>query len=157
GPVAAVFGDQRAGDIVAIVRPLLDRVGRRHRVAAAIKQHAGEQARLANSGTGIALGGVARELRLNRVPQHLVHARQVFAGMRSCAVDDSAWRRAVLKYQVERTARERLAADAATRRARPSLTFDAVGFKLVLQQPDRAQLGITAEDRANGFRLAVDD
>src|SRR5499427_4833096 len=90
GPVAPVFGDQRAGDIVAIARALLDRVGRRHRVAAAIKQHAREQARLARSGARVALGGVARELRLNRVPQRLVDDRRVFAGVGLSVVNDLA-------------------------------------------------------------------
>src|SRR5215469_4201978 len=134
------FGDQRARDIVAIARAVLDRVGRRHRVAAAIKQQAGEQARLANSGTGIALGGVARELRLNHVPQRLIDDRRVFAAMGSSGVNDFAEIRAVLQDQVERAAREWLAADAATRRARPRLAFAAVGVELLLQQPDRAEL-----------------
>ena len=95
-PFGAVFGDQRVRNIVAIARALVDGVGRRHRVAAAIKQHAGEQARLANSGTGIALGGVARELCLNRVPQRLIDDRQVFAGMGSSVVNDFAEISAVL-------------------------------------------------------------
>src|SRR5215471_17103233 len=157
GPVAPLFGDQRAGDIVAIARAVLDRVGRRHRVAAAIKQHAGEQARLANSGTGIALGGVARELRVNRVPQQLIDDRWVSAGMGSSVVNDFAEISAVLQDQVERTARERLAADAATRSARPRLAVDAAGIELLLQQADRAEFGIAAEDEANEFRFIVDD
>src|SRR5215469_10584938 len=75
------FGDQRARDIVAIARAVLDRVGRRHRVAAAIKHQAGEQARLVSSSAGVALGGVARERRLNRVPQRLIDDRGVLAGI----------------------------------------------------------------------------
>src|SRR5215469_9823759 len=75
------FGDQRARDIVAIARAVLDRVGRRHRVAAAIKHQAGEQARLVSSLAGVALGGVARERRLNRVPQRLIDDRGVLAGI----------------------------------------------------------------------------
>jgi hypothetical protein len=43
GPVRLSLGDQRAGDIVAIARALCDRVGRRHRIAVAIRHHAGEQ------------------------------------------------------------------------------------------------------------------
>src|SRR5947209_2168459 len=39
GPLALIFGDQRAGDIVAVARALLDRVGRRHPVAVAVEQH----------------------------------------------------------------------------------------------------------------------
>ena len=55
-----IFGDQRAGDIVAVARALLDRVTRRHRVAVGVEQHAGKQARLASPHGGPALGGIAR-------------------------------------------------------------------------------------------------
>jgi hypothetical protein len=44
----------------------------------------------------------------------------------------------VLQHQIERTAREWLAAAQATRCARPQLALDAAGVELVLQQPDRA-------------------
>src|SRR5262249_50715222 len=53
-------------------------------------------------------------------------------------------------------ARERLAASDAARGARPCLAVDAAGIEIILQQPHRAEFGIAAEDRANGFRLAVD-
>src|SRR5215470_8958235 len=43
------------------------------------------------------------------------------------------------------------------RRARPRLAVDAAGFEFFLQQPDRAEVGIAAEERANRFGLAVDD
>src|SRR5207248_6105100 len=49
GPVALILGDQRARDIIPVTRALLDGVGRRHRVAVAIEQQAGEQAGLASS------------------------------------------------------------------------------------------------------------
>ena len=80
-------------------------------VAVAIEQHAGEQARLASSCAGVALGGVAGELCLNRIPQRLIDDRRVFAGMGLPLVNDLAEIGAVLQYQVERTAREWLAAD----------------------------------------------
>src|SRR5215469_8211170 len=38
-----------------------------------------------------------------------------------------------------------------------ALAVDPAGIELILQQPHRAEFGIAAEDRANGFRLAVDD
>src|SRR6516165_2483218 len=72
-------------------------------------------------------------------------------------VNDLAPIDAVLQYQVEPTAREWLAADAATRSARPSSGYDPADFELFLQQPDRAEFGIAAEDQAYEFCLAVDD
>src|SRR5215472_14150290 len=157
GPVAAVFSDQRAGGIVAVARALLDRVGWCHRVAAAINQHAGEQARLARSGAGVVLRGVPGELGLSRSPQRLVDDRRVFAGVGLSFVDDLPEIGAVLQDQVERAARERLAASDAVRSARPRLAFDPSDVKLLLQRPHRTEVGIAAEDGANGFRLAVDD
>ena len=81
----------------------------------------------------------------------------VFPGVRLSFVDDLAEISAVLQDQVERTARERLAASDAARSARPRLAVDPAGIEIILQQPHRAEFGIAAEDRANGFRLAVDD
>jgi len=72
-------------------------------------------------------------------------------------VNDLAEIGAVLQYQVERTARERLATDDPTRSTRPQLALDALRFKLRLQQPHRAEFGITAKDRAHDLRFAVDD
>src|SRR5215469_9968629 len=63
----------------------------------------------------------------------------------------------VLQNQVERAARKWLAALAPTRGARPGLTIDPAGFELLLQQPDRAEFGIAAEDRAHDLRLAAHD
>src|SRR5215472_15193710 len=63
----------------------------------------------------------------------------------------------VLQNQVERAASERLAADEATRSARPRSAVYPSGFELVVQKPDRAEFRIAAKDRANNFRLAVDD
>src|SRR5215472_13442942 len=99
--------------------------------------------------------GVARELRLNCVPQQLIDDRRVFAGVGLSFVDDLAEIGAVLQDQIERTARERLTANDAVRSARPRLAVDAAGLEPLLQQPHRAEFGIAAEDRANGFRLAV--
>src|SRR5215469_1498136 len=56
------FSDQRARDIVVVARVLLDRVGWRHPVAVAIKQHPGEQAGLASAGASVAPAAVAGEL-----------------------------------------------------------------------------------------------
>ena len=60
---------------------------------------------------GDALGGIAGELHLNRIPQRLIDDRRVFAGMGLALVNDLAAIDAVLQNQVERAARERLAAD----------------------------------------------
>ena len=49
-PLGLIFGDQRPRDIVVVARTLLDRVGRRHAVPVAIKQHPGEQAQLVCAG-----------------------------------------------------------------------------------------------------------
>src|SRR6516164_280712 len=72
-------------------------------------------------------------------------------------VNDLAAIAAVPQHQVERPAREWLAADLPTRGARPRLTFASLGFELFLQQPHRAEFGIAAKDPAHEFRLAVDD
>src|ERR1700752_3302729 len=72
-------------------------------------------------------------------------------------VSDLAEIGAVPQHQVERPAREWLFADQATRSAGPRLAFPAVGFELRLQQPNRAEFGMAAKDRAHDFRLAVDD
>src|SRR5712675_388698 len=71
-PLDLIFGDQRAGDIVAVARAFLDRVARRHPVAVAVKQHAGEQAGLTRSYAGVVLGGIAGKLSLNRIPERLI-------------------------------------------------------------------------------------
>src|SRR4029077_17424152 len=48
GVLIPIVREQRAGDIVAIARALLDGVAWRHPIAVAIKQHASEEARLAS-------------------------------------------------------------------------------------------------------------
>ena len=78
-PLGLIFGDQRTRDIVAVARAPFDRIARRHPPAVAIKQHPGEQARLAGAGAWVALGGMAGELRLNRIPERLIDDRRVFA------------------------------------------------------------------------------
>ena len=108
-------------------------MGRRHAIAVAVKQHAGEQARLASARAGVALGGIGCELRLDRIPQRLIDDRRVFAGMGLPLVHDLAAIEAVLQDVIQRSAREWLAANAATRSARPRLAFDLPSFELVLQ------------------------
>src|SRR6516165_11682652 len=100
---------------------------------------------------------MADQLRLHRLPERVIDDRRVFAPMGLALVNNLAAIDAVLQYQVERTARERLAADAATRSARPGPGYDPPDFELFLQQPDRAEFGIVAKDRAYEFGLAVDD
>src|SRR5947209_13205048 len=63
----------------------------------------------------------------------------------------------VLQHQVERAARKWLTSNRATGSARPRFALDAAGVELLLHQPDRAEFGIAAEDRAHDLRLAVDD
>src|SRR5208283_849459 len=106
---------------------------------------------------GVALGGIAGEPHLNRIPQRMVDDRRVFAGMGLSLVNDLAAIGAVPQHQVERPAREWLTADHPTRSARPRLAFPSLGFELGLQQPHRAEFGIAAKDRAHDFCLAVDD
>src|SRR5215469_15806688 len=115
------FSDQRARDIVVVARALLDRVGRRHAVAVAIKQHPGEQAWLGRAGAGVALRGIADELRLHCLPERLVDDRRVFARMGLALVNNLAAIDAVAQHQVERAAREWFAADHPTRGTRPRL------------------------------------
>jgi hypothetical protein len=73
------------------------------------------------------VGDLLREL------QRLIDNRHVFARMGLTLVNDLAAIKAVLQHQVERPARERLAADHPTRSARPRLAFPALGFELLLQ------------------------
>src|SRR5580700_1005371 len=98
---------------------MLDCMARRHAVAVAIKQHAGEEAGLARSSAALAPGSIAGELLLNGIPQWLIDDRRVLAGMELALVNDLASVNAVLQHQVERAARERLAADKAPGNARP--------------------------------------
>src|SRR5467141_926404 len=132
-------------------------MARRHPIAVAIKQQAGEEARLTMSCACATLGGVAGKLRLNRIPQRLIDDGGVLTRMGLLLVDDLASIDPVLQHQIERAAGEWLAASQATRCARPELALDAAGVELVLQQPDRAEFGIAAKNEAHGFRLAVDD
>src|SRR6516162_8147224 len=100
---------------------------------------------------------MAGELRLHRLPERLIDDRRVFAPMGLALVNNLAEIDAIAQHQVERPAREWLAADAATRSARPGSGYDPSDFELLLQQPDRAEFGIAVEDRAYEFCLAVDD
>src|SRR6266404_8158387 len=132
-------------------------MARRHPIAVAIKQQAGEEARLTMSSACVPLGGVASKLCLNRIPQRLIDDRRVLTRMRLLLVDDLASIDLVLKHQIERAAREWLAASQATRCARPELAPNGAGVELVLQQPNRAEFGIATKNEAHGFRLAFDD
>src|SRR5260370_38150090 len=104
-------------------------MARRHPVAVAIKQHAGEQAGLVISCARIPLGGVAVKLSLDRVPQRLIDYRRVLARMELALVNYVAEIDAVLQHQVEGAARERLSADAGAGKARPRPSFLAPPFQ----------------------------
>src|SRR5271169_7253241 len=132
-------------------------MARRHPIAVAIKQHASEEARLARFSVIVALGGVAGNLGLDRIPERLIDNRLMFARIGLSVVNDLAPINAVLQHQVERTAREWLTRFETTRGAHPQLALDAPGLQLVLQQPDRAEFGIAAKNEAHDFRLAADD
>src|SRR6267142_5785210 len=132
-------------------------MARRHPIAVAIKQQAGEKARLTMSCACVPLGGVAGKLCLNRIPQRPIDDRRVLTRMGLLLVDDLASVDPVLQHQIERAAAEWLAAAPATRCAGPQLALNAAGVELVLQQPDRAEFGMAAKNEAHGFRLAFDD
>src|SRR5438132_4614154 len=123
-------------------------MARRHPIAVAINQQAGEEARLTMSRACVPLGGVAGQLCLNRIPQRLIDDRRMLTRMGLRLVDDLASVNPVLQHQIERTAREWLAAPQATRCAGPQFALDAAGVQLVLQQPDRAEFGIAAKNEA---------
>src|SRR5271165_1058494 len=157
GVARPIFGDRRAGDVVAVAGALLDGMARRHPTAVAIKQHPGEQAWLLRVSGRLALGRVAGELGLDRIPEQLIDNRLMFATIGLFVVNDLAPINAVLQHQVERPAREWLARFETARGAHPQLALDAPGLQLVLQQPDRAEFGIAAKNEAHDFRLAADD
>ena len=90
GGLGPIFREQRAGDIVAVVRAHLYRMARRHPIAVAIKQHAGEEAGLVISYARVPLGEVAGKLSLDRVPQRLIDDRRVLARMELALVNDLA-------------------------------------------------------------------
>ena len=119
GGLGPIFREQRARDIVAVARAFLAGMARRHPIAVAIKQHPGEEARLARSSAASVPGGIAGELLLNGIPQRLIDDRRVFAGMELALVNDLAAIGAVLQHLVERAPRERLPADEAPGSARP--------------------------------------
>jgi hypothetical protein len=50
----------------------LERMARRHPIAVAVKQHAGEEARLARSSVIVVLGGVAGKPGLDCIPERLI-------------------------------------------------------------------------------------
>src|ERR1700746_3607301 len=95
-------------------------MARRHPIAVSIKQQAGEEARLTMSRACVPLGGVAGQLCLNRIPQRLIDDRRVLTRMGLLLVDDLASIDPVLQHQIERAAREWLAALQATRGAPPA-------------------------------------
>src|SRR5260370_5204539 len=145
GPLGPIFRDQQAGDIVAISRALLDGMARRHPIAVAIKQHAGEEARLPSLSAIVALGGIADKLGLDRMPERLIDNRLMFATMALLGWNDLTPINAVLPHHVERAAGEWLPTRDAARGARPQLALDAPGFEFVLQQSYRAEFGIAAK------------
>src|SRR6267142_1395023 len=65
-------------------------MARRHPIAVAIKQQAGEEARLTMSCACVPLGGVAGKLCLNRIPQRLIDDRPVLTRMGLLLMDDLA-------------------------------------------------------------------
>src|ERR1700726_3760207 len=132
-------------------------MARCHPVPVAIKQHAGEEARLPSFSAIVVLGSVAGKLSLDRIPERWIDDRLMFAKIRLLVVNDLAPVNAVLQHQVERTAGKWLATRDPARGARPQLALDAPGLQLVLQQPDRAEFGIAAKNKAHDFRLAFDD
>jgi len=103
---------------------LLDGMARCHPVPVAIKQHAGEEARLLSSSALVALGGVAGELGLDRIPERLIDDRLMFARMGLFVMNDLAPVNAVLQHQVERTAGEWLPTRDAPRGAGSQLALD---------------------------------
>src|SRR5437899_8310054 len=121
-------------------------MARRHPIAVAIKQQAGEEARLTSA--CVPLGGIAGKLCLNRIPQRLIDDRRVLTRMGLLLVDDLASIDPVLQHQIQRAADEWLAAAQATRCARPQPALNAAGVELGLQQPDRAEFGIAAKNEA---------
>ena len=73
---------------------------------------------------------------LHVVPKRLVDDGFMLARIALALVDDLAPIDPVLQHQVERTARQRLAAIAAAIGGCPDLADDAGGIKLLLQFPD---------------------
>src|SRR6266446_4133911 len=107
-------------------------MARRHPIAIAIKQHAGEEARLPSFSSFVALDGVTGKLGLDRIPQRLIDDWLMLARIRLLVVNDLAPIDAVLQHQVERTAGEWPATRDPARGAGPQLALDAAGFQLVL-------------------------
>src|SRR6266446_3658432 len=108
-------------------------MARRHPIAVAIKQHAGEEAGWASFPAIVALpGGVAGELGLDSIPERLIDDRLVFAKMGLFPVNDLAAIDAVLQHQVERAASKWFPTRDAARGARSQLAPDAPGLQFVL-------------------------
>jgi hypothetical protein len=80
---------------------LLDGMARCHPVPVAIKQHAGEEARLRSFSAIVVLGSVAGKLRLDRIPQRLIDDRLMFAKIRLLVVNDLAAIDTVLQHQAK--------------------------------------------------------
>src|SRR6202040_3039341 len=101
------------------MRAHLYRMARRHPIAVAIKQQAGEEAGLVSWCGRVPRGDVAGKPSLDRVPQRLIDDRRVLARLELALVNRLASVNAVMQHQVERAARKRLAADGAPGNARP--------------------------------------
>src|SRR6266404_9378314 len=128
GGLSPIFRDKRAGDVIAVACVLLYCMARRHPIAVAIKQHADEEARRASFSAIVALGGVAGELGLDRIPERLSDNRLMFAKIGLFVVNDLAAINAVLQHQVERTTGEGLPPRDAARGAGPQPALDAPGL-----------------------------
>ena len=102
-----------------------------------------------------ALDAVLDEGGLHLVPQRLVDDRIVLAGIGVILVDDLAAIDAVLQHQIERAAGDRHAARCIAEAVEPGLADDAGRVEFLLECTNRFQLGIAAEDMADGVGLGL--
>ena len=94
--------DEAAGDVVAIPRCLLDRVGRRHGFGTGVEDDAGQQAWFQGFVAFPPLHPVLFETALHSSPQIFIDDRCVFSRKRFALVDDLAPVDSVLQHEVKR-------------------------------------------------------
>jgi hypothetical protein len=149
---------QRCRDVVAVSPASLRGMGRRHPVAVAIEDQARQQARRLGAHRQGALSPIGGELLLDDLPKFWRDDRLVLAGVDLALVRDLAAVKPVLQHEIERAAREALAAGKRAAGSFPPLTHNAYPIQLGFEQRHRAKFRIAPKNQPDGCRLGfVDD
>src|SRR5262249_13931361 len=128
GRCLAGFADQWLRDVIPVPHALLDGMARGHAMALAVITPPRQQARVCGLPARPALDGVDGEFCLDLIPQLLTDDRLVLARVMLIPVHDLAAIGPVLQHQIERAARQRLAAPTAARAADPGFAANVLSI-----------------------------